>query len=434
MRCLTVWLMLMTGLFFGVEAQNLTNTASFSLPAGVIVNKDSEIISTPAWDAVSRLNGELEAARTATNHDKLRIESLRAQESEAHTRAMEEIETLNAAIYGSRHAELMRLGKAYSVVGAELKFTLVNYPRVDGSTSTHPLGCLLACRLLGSDYEWVSDKTRYGADALFIWPGDNEEHRLAEYRLAAKIRADNRLGAIINQVVAIHSGTYQAYEKLIRRESDLILVARPPSSDELALAGSNSVTLKVETVALDAFVFIVNRQNNIYDLTTTQLKAIYSGAVTNWSQVGGRPAHISAYQRERNSGSQELMIDLFMRETPIQAGKAAGVENLVRFLMGGPYLALTRDCDGIAYSVYYYEHFMAGSPMTRPIAVDGVLPTSETIRARQYPYVSPVVAVIRADEPANSEARRLWRWLFTEQGQSLIAESGYVPVSPRKVD
>ena len=99
--------------------------------------------------------------------------------------------------------------------------------------------------------------------------------------------------------------------------------------------------------------------------------------------------------------------------------------------MAGPFRMLTKDQFGVAYSVYFYEHFMAACPYTRPLAVDGVLPTAETIGSRKYPYVTEVYVVMRRDEPKGTNARKLRDWLLTDEGQAVVAESGYVPL-PRE--
>ena len=146
--------------------------------------------------------------------------------------------------------------------------------------------------------------------------------------------------------------------------------------------------------ALDAFVFIVNEENPVTNLTAEQIRDVYSGKTLQWNQVGGPEVPIVAYQREKNSGSQELMLSLVMKDIPIQKIEDNyRVPRLMTYGMGGPYLALTRDKNGLAYSVYYYEHFMAGSARTRTIAVDGVEPTYDTIRKRTYPYACEVYAV-----------------------------------------
>jgi phosphate transport system substrate-binding protein len=145
--------------------------------------------------------------------------------------------------------------------------------------------------------------------------------------------------------------------------------------------------------------------------------------------VGGS-GPITAYQREENSGSQQLMKNLVMKDVPLyrpteeyQLGP-----QLIGRIMSSTFLELTSDEKGIGYSVYYYEHFMSGSPRTCTIAVDGVEPNPETIGKRKYPYVSEVFVVTRKGLSKDAPAAKMRAWLLSPEGQSVVRASGYVPL------
>jgi phosphate transport system substrate-binding protein len=123
------------------------------------------------------------------------------------------------------------------------------------------------------------------------------------------------------------------------------------------------------------------------------------------------------------------MKELVMKDVPLYpaTGTNAGAKQLVGRLMSTPYLQITSDELGIGYSVYYYEHFMSGSPRTRMIAVDGIEPNPETIGGRKYPYVSEVFVVTRNGLPSDSPAAKLGAWLLSPEGQLVVRASGYVP-------
>lgn len=275
-----------------------------------------------------------------------------------------------------------------------------SYPRVDGSTSTSPLSVLISCKLLDVRCNWTD--VTFTGERFITW--ETPQPALENLRI-------------------LSSGTNQAYVNLIERMADIILVARQPSDDELALAGSRGVQLMVRPVALDAFVFVVNASNPVKSLTLRQIRAIYTGQMTNWKAMGGSDAPIQPYQREDNSGSQELMKSLVMKDLPMVAAP-----DMIILTMSGLINAVAVDTDGIGYSVYYYEQFIAPNENVRLCGVDGVLPDAETIRARAYPLTTEVYAAIRDDLDRESTAYWLWEWLLTEAGQAVVAESGYVPV------
>lgn len=221
----------------------------------------------------------------------------------------------------------------------------------------------------------------------------------------------------------VTSGTHQFFLALIAGEAHEIIVARAPSADEEAAAASAGVSFEVEAVARDAFVFLVNASNPVKDLTLEQIRGIYSGAITNWSQVGGPDFAIQPYQRDPTSGSQELMIQMVMGSLPM-----IEAPELVEWTMSGPFEAIARDETGIGYSVYYYadnDMAFAGSAVEM-ISVEGVLPSAGTIASGEYPLVSEVYAVIL--DGAVGSARALHQWLLTDDGQQVIAETGFVPL------
>ncbi len=283
--------------------------------------------------------------------------------------------------------------------------TAENYPRVDGSTSTSPLNTLVACKLLGVPCQWVQwiEGYMHMAPDLTYFEGEFPQ---------------------INT-----SGTHGAYMSLIEGRSDLILVARLPSQDELHAASVAGVGLVPEPLALDAFVFILSEENLVENLSTSQIQQIYTGQLTNWQDVGGPDAVIHPYQRNPNSGSQELMETLVMKDM-----KMIDAPEMVLPKMMAPFYALSDDPLGIGYSVFYFEQYMAGIEKVKLCAVDGVLPSHESIRSGEYPYITEVYAVVRADLRPSSAAYQLWTWLFSAGGQEVVAESGYVPIrdaSPR---
>lgn len=278
------------------------------------------------------------------------------------------------------------------------------YPRVDGSTSTHPLAVLIACKLQGVGYEWK----RPPALERTVFP----THTLHPL-LAAKIEENVR-----------HHGTHEAYLSLIQDRSDLILVAREPSGRELEAARVAGVALDVKPVALDALVFVLNARNSIENLNADQIRRIFGSPGTrSWIDLGGPAAAIEPFQREPDSGSQELMEKLVMKGLPMRDERE--VPRI--YTMAGVVNKVAAHEKGIAFSIYYYVTNMAPDEHIRMIAIDGVRPTAATIASRAYPLTSEVFAVVRKGLPPGSPAASLLGWLQTGEGQAAVRESGYVP-------
>lgn len=297
----------------------------------------------------------------------------------------------------------------------------LDYPRVDNSTSAQPLQMLVACRVLGVSCAW-REATDYQSERLLLPVSDVDSGCLSRVR--------QRLWS---------SGTHDAYVNLIAGDVDFILVARLPSEEELQQARESGVTLEAAPVALDAFVFLVHVANPIDSLSVETIRRIYTGEITSWARamaLEGQEAEyegeIQAYQRDENSGSQELMEGLVMQGAPM-----ADLPNMILNSMVGPISMIggdplreysDEDRFGIGYSVYYYATYMFPHPRVRLVEVDGVLPTTDSIADGSYPLVTEVYAVVRGNTREDTSAIMLRDWLLTEQGQAVVAESGYVPI------
>lgn len=283
--------------------------------------------------------------------------------------------------------------------------TINNYPKVDGSTSAHPLQVLIACKLLGVEYAWMPS---WFDDTYRVWPLSDEKPEIAQF--------------IFDSIV--HNGTHSAYVNLIKGKADIIIVARAASEDETDLAGTVGVGLTSTPIALDAFVFIANINNPVNTLTIKEIQDIYTGRITLWNEVGGNNDTINPYQRNPNSGSQELMLSLVMKDLAMQQ-----YPEMILMGMMGPINMISRDRNGLGYTVYFFEQFMAPNDSLKLLAVNGVLPEYQTLKSREYTYTTEVYAVVRDDLDRASKAYQLYQWLQTHTGQRVVIESGYISYS-----
>ena len=289
----------------------------------------------------------------------------------------------------------------------------LEYPKVDGSTSAHPLQVLLACKIHNVPCIWMEG-----------WPLDPTRRMIPDPDFSDDPQLSEKI------VNIWHNGPHSAYINLIEGNADFILVARLPSEDELKEAHKRGILLDVQPIALDAFVFIVNTINPIETLTLDSIRNIYTREITHWSDLGIEGIEIEeigdgihTYQRNRNSGSQELMESLVMGELEMIESPDMILDSMI-----GPINAIADDPLGIGYSVYYYASFMFPHESIKLIGVDGVAPTSTNIADRSYPLTTEVYAVIREGMPLDSTAVMLRNWTLTASGQSVIKDSGYVPI------
>ena len=218
-----------------------------------------------------------------------------------------------------------------------------------------------------------------------------------------------------------YNTTTGGYEKLAERKTD-IFIGAGPSKEQKAYAERRGTEFVYTQIGWEAFVFFVHKDNPINSLTVEQIKGIYSGAITNWSQVGGSDEEIIPFQRDEGSGSQSMMIR-FMGDTPLMeaetvtiSGMGAVIEQVVDYQSRK---------GSIGYSFRYYIEGIVQNPEVKMIAVEGIAPTAENIKNNTYPIITPVYAVTYTNNP-NPNVARLVEWMLGDEGQYIIEATGYV--------
>lgn len=224
----------------------------------------------------------------------------------------------------------------------------------------------------------------------------------------------------------IHTTTYGSFTNLIQKDVDVIF-STPLSQEQYQMAKNNNMELELVPVAKEAFVFVVNASNPVDSLTQKQLKDIYSGKITNWSQVGGKDEEIVAYQRNSTSGSQNYMIE-FMDDTKLMEPMTDFIPQSMAGLMDA--IAVYDNAENaIGYSVYAYAADMYGNGNEiKFIKVDGVEPTKKTMASGQYPLLNYNYAIFDKATKEDSTIRLLVEWLLTDEGQLAVSNAGYIPV------
>lgn len=239
------------------------------------------------------------------------------------------------------------------------------------------------------------------------------------------------------QYPAAHSKSYYSYERLIEGEVDVLFASTKPTEDTLRKAEQAGVELELIPIAYDAMVFFTNADNPQQGLTMEQIRDIYvNNAYDNWAQLGGQEALFVPYCRNADSGSQAQMEQFFLHGDQIHP-------DIRRETTSVSMASVLTDVDGarrddpltwaLGYSIYYY--YLSASQILLPenalklLAVDGVLPSDETIADGTYPLAGYNYAVVRADEPADSAARRMVDFLLSEQGQQCVENAGFGPLA-----
>jgi phosphate transport system substrate-binding protein len=172
-------------------------------------------------------------------------------------------------------------------------------------------------------------------------------------------------------------------------------------------------------VARDGLTIYLHEENQVHELTLAQLKAIYTGRVTRWNQVGGASMPIIAYGRENSSGTYEYFKEHVLEKEDFAAtvqtlpGTAAVVN------------AVSKDPHGIGYGGAAYLKGVRECAVKRDDASAGVLPSAENVRSGAYP-ISRGLFLYTRKAPAGAIAAFV-EFALSDPGQALVTEVGYYP-------
>lgn len=264
-------------------------------------------------------------------------------------------------------SEIVRLDSEFSITG--------ELPVLDGATALLPV---------------------YSAFANAVYPPDSCPFDGEQYTSDSALQYRNTVGA---------------YKAVVDGDADIIFCAAP-SEQQKRYADENGVELVLVPIGYEAFVFFVNKGNPVDNLTSEQLRAIYSGEYTNWKEVGGTNRIINPIERPEGSGSQTRMLQ-FMDGRKIKKSPFA--------FLGA----------SVGFSFRYYLDGIVDNEEIKMLSVDGVYPSKENISNGTYPLVSSFYAVFRADND-NENVVKLIDWVLSEEGQRIVNESGYVGIEVKE--
>ncbi len=272
-----------------------------------------------------------------------------------------------------------------SSVESQPILTLKNYPKTDASLAIHPLMDSLAANFLGIDEEDL--------EFSYTTTRSSEVHR-----------------------------------NLIDGKADVIFAAEI-AEEEKDYAAQQGVELTIIPATSSAFVFIVNVDNPVNNLSFEEVQKIYAGEITNWSQVGGADEPIIPYQRPSGSGSQTAMLSLVMKDKPIMEPAMSQVQGEMGELIDAV-AEYDNARDAIGYSYFYYVNTMYKKDTIKMLSIDGVEPTVENIKNGTYPIYTNGFIMYRTNDD-NPAVKKWVDAVLSERGSLIIEEGGYVPVDHR---
>jgi phosphate transport system substrate-binding protein len=197
--------------------------------------------------------------------------------------------------------------------------------------------------------------------------------------------------------------------------ADIGMSSRRAKGGEVATAATKGVKMFPTIVSFDGMGVIVNQANSINTISKADVAKIFTGDVTDWSQVGGKPGKISVYTRNTASGTYQDFKDLAMnkRDYASTSQKMAGNEQIAA--------EVGKNANGIGYVGMAYLK----APGIKTLPVDGLLPTKATVQSKAYPYARP--NFFYTNGAPSGKAKEFIDFLLGPSGHAIIDQVGFVP-------
>ena len=230
------------------------------------------------------------------------------------------------------------------------------------------------------------------------------------------------IGALSEQFMADNSGVSITYdptgsgagiEAASNGSADIGLASRALKDEEKAGGLTETV------VALDGIAVIVNAGSKVEDLSVEQIAKIFTGEITDWSEVGGEAGKISCIGREAGSGTRDGF-------ESITGTKDACKLDQELTSTGGVIEAVAGNANAIGYASL---SAVEGKDTVKAVTVGGVACTEETVLDGSYAIQRPFVLVTKTDASLSTAAQAFFDYTTSTAANDLIKAAGAVPVA-----
>ncbi len=170
-------------------------------------------------------------------------------------------------------------------------------------------------------------------------------------------------------------------------------------------------------LAYDGIAVIVNPQNPISDLSMEEIAAVYTGEITNWSDLGGADGEIVLIGREANSGTRDGFESI------------TGTEDACKYRQeltstGDVITAVVSNPNAIGYA-----SLASVKDSVKAVSVDGVTPNEETVKDGSYAVQRPFVLVTKTDAELSETAQAFFNFVTSVEAGEYILRAGVVPAN-----
>ncbi|MDY6968077.1 MAG: phosphate ABC transporter substrate-binding protein [Spirochaetota bacterium] len=212
------------------------------------------------------------------------------------------------------------------------------------------------------------------------------------------------------------SGSGNGIKAIIDGSCDIANSSREMKDKELKKAKEKKINIREIAVAFDMIVPVVHPTNPVKNISLNQLKAIYSGSITNWKELGGKNEKIVVISRDTSSGTYEVWHEKVMEKMDV--GKAA----LLQASNGAILSAVAVNPKAIGYVGYGYLN-----NSVKTLTINNIKGTIENGKSGEYPITRKLYMYVNNDK-LSKEAEAYINFILSRQGQDIVKRTGFIPL------
>lgn len=222
-------------------------------------------------------------------------------------------------------------------------------------------------------------------------------------------------------------GTGTGIAALLNNTVDIANASRKIKDEEMEEAQSKGVDPVEHIIARDAIAVIVNPENPVDQLTLQQISDIYSGKITNWTEVGGEDRPIVKLSRETNSGTHVYFLETVIRLGSKEDKTLFSTDTLLLPSSEGIISEVRDNPNAIGYDgLGYVPKDLKMIAIAKAEGESYVLPSIETVNDKSYAIARDLYMYTNG-EPQGAVKEYL-DWILSDEAQQIVADLGFVPV------
>jgi phosphate transport system substrate-binding protein len=215
---------------------------------------------------------------------------------------------------------------------------------------------------------------------------------------------------------------------LINGTVDIANASRKIKDNEIQSANENGVKPVEHIIARDAIAIIVHPSNPVDNLSLQDISDIYTGKITNWTQLGGENRPIVLLSRESNSGTHVYFLEEVIRLGDKESKTLFSPDTLLLPSSEGIGAEVRQNPNAIGYDGlgYVTDDMKTIAVSKQPDSIP-VMPTVDSVNSGEYPIARDLYMYTNG-EP-EGQVKEYMTWILSPEAQHIVLELGFVPIS-----